>query len=176
MVRFQDFRVEVLLLFLRDRHLVDQIEARHLSTQLVLKESGRPDLAIQSPEVFALVEVKLNEKRGLTSYQVPTTLDDTEVQGYFAYAASAKAKHKAVFFLVPVGWRPRDEVQKAIQTLKERYSIETRTVDWSQIRNVAQQLRHSHRQASAHDVRYQKRKDRPRGRAAGVKAGRVGDR
>jgi hypothetical protein len=112
MVRFPDFRVAVLLLFLRDRQLVDQIETRHLSTQLILKEGGRPDLAIESPEVFALVEVKLNEKRGLTACQVPTTLDEQDIRSYFAYAARAKGKRKAVFFLVPDGWRPRSETQK----------------------------------------------------------------
>jgi hypothetical protein len=141
MVRFDDFRLEVMSLFFEDKAVVAQIAADHLKTQMSHKGSGRPDLVIDSPSAYALLEVKLNERRGLTAYQTPVFIEEEEVTNYFTRVRDASAPNRAILFLVPEQWKFGAETKRAFSKLKLRTSVKMCIVSWHNVLDIANKLK-----------------------------------
>ena len=79
----EDFRLAVLSKLLCDPVLASQIEPEQIRTQVVVPGVGRPDLVIDAQTVHAVIEVKLNPRRGCTYYQTPP--EDGTLYGYYEY-------------------------------------------------------------------------------------------
>ena len=120
MVRCDDFREAMLSLFFPDERLISQVGAEHVRTQILHAGYGRPDLVINSPALFMLIEVKISEWRGLTTYQAPVELTVKDAKHYYALAAKSAAPNRGVFFLVPDGWRSRQDTLEMLERQSSR--------------------------------------------------------
>jgi len=64
----KELRTSVLSMILGNSDLASQVSPDQIDTQVSMREAGRPDLIVESPVVYAVIEVKLNPRRGLTAY------------------------------------------------------------------------------------------------------------
>jgi hypothetical protein len=124
-------RIKVLSLLL-DPELASIVAPNQIDTQVVITDAGRPDLIVESPEVRAAIEVKVNPHRRCTDYQVPS--DDDSVEGYCGFLNRATASRKILSFLVPRDWEFLPRTQDRLKSLHERNpSIETKIVFWERV-------------------------------------------
>jgi len=131
----RDFRIAVLEKLLGDRALASQIGSDHIRTQAAISGAGRPDLIIKSPFVQAVIEVKLNPRRGCTPYQIPT------LNGYCKSLNDGPASHKVLAFLVPADWQYRQDIENQLAAFeRENPSISTRVALWEEIFSLSKQL------------------------------------
>jgi hypothetical protein len=137
MQRNDEFRERVLGLFLSS-DLPSKIGSYHIRTQAVLPECGRPDVIIEAPGIFAVVEVKVSLKRSLTVNQRPTPCDVNEITGYSGFIRKHLAGDRFLVFLVPRGWEYCEEVQDAINQLSRGDpDVKGKVIYWEQILGVA---------------------------------------
>jgi len=127
MVRFDDLRRTVLGLFLGDR-LASRIEPHEIRTQICLPECGRPDIVIQAPRLFAVLEVKVSPVRDLTSHQ-SLTGDYT----YGAFLSKYPTAERWVLLLVPERWVHSPKAGNP--SIKYGF-IKHKTVTWERVLDV----------------------------------------
>lgn len=136
MVRFDDFRKLVLQLFLQEDEAL-QIAPHEIHTQKVLPGCGRPDIVIRTAEICALVEVKVNRGRDLTTNQDLTACDDRDVDNYVRFLLDGPWPARSLIFLVPEDWTHRDRVQISLNVLKKTHpSITSKVVTWERVLEV----------------------------------------
>jgi len=105
----KELRTSVLSMILGNSDLASQVSPDQIDTQVSMREAGRPDLIVESPVVYAVIEVKLNPRRGLTAYQFG---------GYSIFFASATAPRKVLAFLVPANWQYQQLLDKDLERFK----------------------------------------------------------
>jgi hypothetical protein len=125
------FRRALLARFLSDQ-CSSRISEAEIYTQEGLDGCGRPDLIIRNEEVFALIEVKVQDHCGLTRNQP---------DGYFEALLKDDRPRRWLVFLVPKDWphlaflKERLELLSAAHTKSE---ITTRIVIWEDVLEVIQ--------------------------------------
>ncbi len=140
MVRFGDFRRRVLGLFLNENQAL-RIARHEIRTQTRLLECGRPDILIHTAEICALLEIKVNLGRGLTTNQDLTTSDDADVKGYVRFLLDAHVPERLLVFLVPENWKHKIRVQSLLEFVKKKYpSITAKIVTWEQVLDTARTM------------------------------------
>jgi hypothetical protein len=128
----KELRTSVLSMILGNSDLASQVSPDQIDTQVSMREAGRPDLIVESPVVYAVIEVKLNPRRGLTAYQFG---------GYSIFFASATAPRKVLAFLVPANWQYQQLLDKDLEVFKkDNPSICTKVVQWEEIYRFHKQL------------------------------------
>ncbi len=115
LMRFAAFRRPLLSLLFSEQ-CAGKIEYGAIDTQYHLDGSGRPDLVIDSDEVFAFVEVKVEKGCGLTGHQ-PT--------GYLDALRNDKRPERWLVFLVPTGWVHEPELLNRLKAAPKDGSIKT---------------------------------------------------
>jgi hypothetical protein len=137
MQRNDEFRDGVLGLFLSNNSL-SKITSHHLRTQTVLPECGRPDIVIDAPDTFVVVEAKVNLKRSLTKHQRPAK----EIRGYSEFIRRSPVDDGLLVFLVPRGWEYCEEVEDALDPSSRGYAgVKGEVIYWEQILDVAGTMR-----------------------------------
>lgn len=138
------FRTAVLEELLNDTKLTPYIQPDHISTQRVIPGTGRPDLVIDAaPTVCALIEVKLNPRRGCTDNQ---TLEEGGTMGrYYKYlhlvSAERKVSRSILVFLVPGDWELLEKMRGDMKKFKGKYpSVETKIVLWEDIFKLSERF------------------------------------
>jgi len=136
----EGFRIAVLSKLLGDPILAAQIAPDQISTQVVVRGSGRPDLVIDAPTVCAAVEVKLNRHRPCNKNQLPA--DDETLRGYIGFLRTAPSARKILSFLVPGDWKYlQDTCDRLIELRQCEGSIEIRPpVLWEEILSLSKQF------------------------------------
>jgi hypothetical protein len=122
----------VLSKILKDPELAKKITPDQLDTQESIEGAGRPDLIVNSPNVYAVIEAKLNPRRGLTEYQRG---------GYSRFFDSIAASQKVLIFVVPENYQFKSCVDQELEDFQKKYpSIDTRIVNWEEIYALHKQL------------------------------------
>ena len=99
-----------------------------------MKECGRPDIVIDSPEICALLEVKINPSRSLTANQEPAICEVKNRRNYLDFLARSKANERWLLFLVPENWKFLQMTRELLAELKRNNPlIRTGIVHWERI-------------------------------------------
>lgn len=140
MQRPNGLRKEFLSRFIcKDPNISSQVAPSHLSTQVFISDAGRPDLVIDSPSIRAVVEVKLNPRRGCTDYQIPD--DDGFRRGYCEFLNRATTTNRVLSFLVPRDWIYVKETREKLARFEQRDpSIRTGIFFWEDVFDLRKNL------------------------------------
>jgi hypothetical protein len=96
------------------------IDAR---TQANLNGSGFADLLIENFGVCAILEVKVNDRRGLT---------ENQPEGYLQFLARQPQRERRATFIIPKRWAYRKECSSRLKALAKP-GIESAIVEWEDI-------------------------------------------
>lgn len=97
LMRFDKFRCSILESLLGNEPCVARIRFEEINTRTTSDNDGSPDIVIENPEIFALLEIKTDPLRGLTKIQ--------RDGGYLrALSKSPKQAERWLVFLVPDDW------------------------------------------------------------------------
>jgi len=136
-------RTEVLAKLLGDPAIASRVKPHQISTQVVISEIGRPDLVVESNEVRAAIEVKLNRHRRCTDPQMAPNSDDGNLEGYCRFLLESSANHKAkvLAFLVPGDWEYLSEKRRELAAFRKQYpSVRTPVVLWEEIFGLSKEF------------------------------------
>ncbi len=137
MRRNDEFRERVFSLLLSNDS-PSKIKSYHIGTQIVLPKYGRPDIVIEAPGVFVVVEAKVNLKRTLTPNQRPTK----KIRGYSGFIRKHCVDDGLLVFLVPRGWEYCEEIKDALDPSSRGYKgVKGEVIYWEQILDVAGTMR-----------------------------------
>jgi hypothetical protein len=130
LMRYSAFRRPLLSRILSEES-AQHIDYDDIDTQVVLPDSGRPDIVIDSDSVYGVVEVKVDLGRGLTANQP---------DGYFRHLASKSwASTRWLVFLLPPGWDDGPRLKESLVRLEAADTacgVRTRIVDWHDVLDI----------------------------------------
>ena len=135
-MRFDPLRRALLALFFSDA-CSSKVAGDEIDTQVSLAQ-GRPDLVVDNEEVYAFVEVKVEEHCGLTVNQP---------NGYFNRLAEDPRAQRWLVFLVPSSWHYFKELRDALESLNHAHvgaGIQTRVVHWNAVVDVFREISVQH--------------------------------
>ena len=137
MIRFHEFGGRALELLLPPNY-ASQVKVSEIQTQRRLLKCGCPDILIDSREFFALVEVKLDLRRGCTNRQIQND-EDADTETYLDYLTKIKNRKTCLTFLVPKRWHDRTSLEEDLKNWSNgKYSsIQTKIVYWEEILDIA---------------------------------------
>lgn len=128
-----EFRSAVLPSFM-PAPFASRVNAHQITTQFVSEDCGRPDIKIETSDVFVLIEIKLNPKRGLTAHQDSSACDTGDTRRYLDLLQDCRTAHKALIFLAPANWIHRDQVDPEITDIRNgNTTIEVRLCFWEDV-------------------------------------------
>jgi hypothetical protein len=125
MLQLDGFRQAVLTrLFSKECALhTSHLDAR---TQANLHRCGCADLLIENSDVCAILEVKVNDRRGLT---------ENQPEGYLQFLVQQPQRERRLTFLIPKRWAYRKECSSRLKALAKP-GIESAIVEWEEIIEV----------------------------------------
>jgi hypothetical protein len=129
LMQYSAFRRPLLLRILSER-CAQQIKYDDIDTQVVLPESGRPDIIIEGDTVYAVVEVKVDPGRGLTGNQP---------DAYFRYLATKTCPDRWLVFLLPPGWSDGPRLRESLARLEATQGdggVRTCIVNWHDVLDI----------------------------------------
>jgi len=127
-MRFDPLRRALLALFFSDECSM-KVRDDDTDTQVSL-DAGRPDLVVANDDVYAFIEVKVEEHCRLTGNQPG---------GYFNSLLSDKRPQRWLVFLVPSGWFYHSQLKESLTQLNDAHvgsGIQTRVVHWEAVLDV----------------------------------------
>jgi hypothetical protein len=133
-----DFRASVLELLLKGSHTAG-ISPEQIRIQTDIAEDGRPDIVVSSGDLYAFIEVKVDEHCGLTTNQKINPISN----GYLRHLLSQKNKRDRKFiFLVPGQWYYLDELKDSIKRFPgdNEENVQIRIEYWEEILKVSNSI------------------------------------
>ncbi len=127
------FRAQVLPLLCHEIPAASIMDAT-ITTQEVDKDCGRPDIVIRTDTACAVVEVKLDPRRGLTSHQqLPGCNEKLDGTRYSDFLLKQNVPHRELVFLVPANWKNAEISQTHSAFQKEIHRIKVGICFWEHI-------------------------------------------
>jgi hypothetical protein len=99
LLKYDDFRTEILSLIIDNRNILESVEYENITTQKRLENIGQPDIRLCNDKIDIIFEIKVSSNRELTGKQK----DD-----YIQHLAD-KTKIKKIVFIVPQNYK-RDNI------------------------------------------------------------------
>jgi hypothetical protein len=117
MVRSAGFRGRVLSLFLPEETAF-RIRADELHTQQELLRCGRPDLVIDSQVLYAVIEVKVSLRRGVTEHQGYVDSREVEPTTYVGFLARVEGRQSCLAYIVPKRWAFHKDLEDSLDRIR----------------------------------------------------------